>query len=69
MLYTKFSGNEATYWGLSQEKTTAFQYTQWKQQMVHLQYLLTRSVVWLYQSFQMILLVIPKVQVHLKKGW
>ena len=32
MLYSKFSGNEATRWGLSQEKTTAEQYIQWKAQ-------------------------------------
>ncbi|XP_065902388.1 uncharacterized protein [Dysidea avara] len=32
MLYTKFSGNEATCWGLSQERATASHYMQWKQQ-------------------------------------
>lgn len=32
MLYSKFSGNEATRWGLSQEKATAEQYVQWKAQ-------------------------------------
>jgi len=32
MIYTKFTGNEATRWGLSQENNTATQYTQWKQQ-------------------------------------
>jgi len=29
MIYTKFTGNEATRWGLGQENNTA---TQWKQQ-------------------------------------
>ena len=32
MLYSKFCGNEATRWGLSQEKATAEQYIQWKAQ-------------------------------------
>ena len=32
MLYSKFAGNQATQWGLSQEKANAEQYVQWKQQ-------------------------------------
>ena len=32
MLYSKFNGNEATRWGLSQEKATASQYLKLKQQ-------------------------------------
>ena len=32
LLYSKFSGNQATRWGLSQEKATAQQYIQWKAQ-------------------------------------
>ena len=32
MINTKFTGNEATRWGLSQENNSATQYTQWKQQ-------------------------------------
>ena len=32
MLYSKFSGNQATRWGLSQEKATPQQYIQWKVQ-------------------------------------
>ena len=32
MLYSKFTGNQATWWGLSQEKSSAEQYVQWKQQ-------------------------------------
>ena len=32
MLYSKFTGNQATRWGLSQEKASAEQYVQWKQQ-------------------------------------
>ena len=32
MLYSKFCGNEATRWSLSQEKATVEQYIQWKAQ-------------------------------------
>ena len=32
MLYSKLIGNQATQWGLSQEKANAEQYEQWKQQ-------------------------------------
>ena len=32
MLYSKFTRNQATRWGLSQEKANAEQYVQWKQQ-------------------------------------
>ena len=32
MLYSKFTGNQASRWGLSQEKASAEQYVQWKQQ-------------------------------------
>ena len=32
MLYSEFTGKQATQWGLSQEKASAEQYLQWKQQ-------------------------------------
>ena len=32
MLYTRFTGNQATRWGLSQVKATTEEYIQWKQQ-------------------------------------
>ena len=46
MLYTKYSGNEATRWGLSQKKATASQYTQWKQQHGSPVISVTLSAVW-----------------------
>ena len=74
MLYTKFSGNEATRWGLSQERATASQYIQWKQQhgspeiSVDTECGLVISVPILgWLQTQMILSMIPKV--HLPRDW
>ena len=39
MLYTRFTENQATRWGLSQEKATAEEYIKWKNNKGHLIFL------------------------------